>query len=180
MRISIVLRSLVFLALIAGALTSVSAQSKLGKEIRDREIEWSDFAGDVPENARWHAYTDWVTTYRFSRPSIEGGRARVRLSVQLFLEATTWVRPDKKSDRLLEHERGHYNIGRICARQIEDAVNSAWFSVSNYAKEIDDIYWRTIDKCKQFERQYDTETKHYHDEEQQALWNKKIADLLKK
>jgi hypothetical protein len=151
-----------------------------GKEIRGRELEWSDFTGQVDANSRWNAYTDWVTSYRFSRPDFAGGRARVKLTVQLLLTRNSWAKPERKSQELLEHERGHFNIGRICSKQIEQAVNSSFFSASNYPKEIDDMYWNGMRKCKEFEERYDIETKHYNDREQQVLWNQKIADLLKK
>jgi len=151
-----------------------------GKEIRGRELEWTDFVGEVDTKSIWNAYTDWVTSYRFSRPDFAGSRARVTITVQLLLARNSWVKPDKKSDALLDHERGHFNIGRICSRQIERTINSSYFSASNYHKEIDDVYWAEIGKCKEFERQYDLETKHYNDREQQMVWNKKIADLLNK
>jgi hypothetical protein len=151
-----------------------------GKEIRGRELEWTDFLGAVDPSSRWNAYTDWVTSYRFSRPDFAGGRARVKISVQLLLTRNSWVRSEKKSDELLDHERGHFNIGRICSRQIERTINSTYFSASNYHKEIDNAYWVEIGKCKEFEEQYDADTKHYNDREQQMVWNKKIADLLTK
>jgi hypothetical protein len=150
-----------------------------GKEIRGRELEWTDFNGEVDPGSRWNAYTDWVTSYRFSRPDFAGGRARVKLTVQLLLTRNSWVKPEKKSDALLEHERGHFNIGRVCSEQVERKINSSSFSASNYPKEIDDMYWVEMGKCKELEQRYDMETKHYNDREQQALWNKNIADLLK-
>ena len=178
-------KTLLLVLLIAASLPaaytqSTSSKDVLGKEIRNRELEWTDFKGEVDPNSRWNAFTDWVTSYRFSAPDFEDGRVRVKLNVQLFLTPNSWVRPDKKSDLLLEHERGHFNIGRICSKQIETTINSASFSSANYRKEIDNAYWMVIGKCKEFERQYDAETRHYNDREQQTLWNKKISDLLKK
>ncbi len=155
-------------------------KKSLGKEIKSRELEWSDFVGAVDRDSPWNSYTDWTTMYRFSAPTNDGTGVRVRISVQLYLKPTSWVRADKKSDELLEHERGHFNIGRICSIQIEMAVDATPFSPVNYPKQIDDVYWQVSAKCKEFERQYDIDTKHYNDREQQALWNKKIADMLKK
>jgi hypothetical protein len=176
-------RTVLLIVLIGGCFTASQAQQVKGvsgKEIRGREIEWTDFVGEVDPTSHWNAYTDWVTDYRYSDPDVISGRVRVDLSVRLFLTPKSWVRPDKKSDLLLEHERGHFNIGRLCAKQIERTINSSYFSLSNYRKEIDDSYWMIIGKCKEFEDLYDVETRHYNDREQQAIWNKKIADLLKK
>lgn len=174
-------RIFLLLLLIAASVTAFYSQNaSRGKEIRGREIEWADFTDDVDLKSPWHAYTDWVTDYRFSAPDFDGGRVRVKISVRLFLTPRSWVRPNKKSDVLLEHERGHFNIGRICAKQIENSINSSYFSLSSYQKEIDDTYWMITGKCKEFEDRYDAETRHYNDREQQAAWNKTIADLLKK
>ncbi|MFL6375747.1 MAG: DUF922 domain-containing protein [Pyrinomonadaceae bacterium] len=178
-------KAFILVLLIAASLTASYSQGKLdkgalGKEIKGRDIEWPDFVGEVDPTSHWNAYTDWVTMYRFSTPMVEGPLVRVRISVQLYLRPTSWVRPDKKSDELLEHERGHFNIGRICAKEIEQAIDMRPFSPSSYPEQIDDVYWEIIAKYKEFERQYDMDTKHYNDREQQALWNKKIAEMLKK
>ena len=158
----------------------IFAQKDRGKEIKGRELEWSDFAGEVDPSSQWFAYTDWVTFYRYSTPDVRGDRVYVKVTIQLYLRPNSWVRPDKKDDRLLEHERGHYNIGRLCAKQMERTMSSTAYSLSNYAKEIDQLYWQISAQCKQVNDQYDTDTRHFNDREQQALWNQKIAEMLKK
>ena len=156
-----------------------AAKAPLGKEITGRDIEWNDFEGEIDRSSEWDAQTNWVTTYRFPAPEFRNGQAFVKVTVSVFLKPDSWVKPDKKSDRLLEHERGHYNIGRICAKQIEATINSTPFSPTNYAKEINDTYLLVIGRCQEFEKLYDSETSHYRDREQQARWNDKIRALLK-
>lgn len=168
-------------ALIGTSYAQVSPKKEsLGKEINGRELEWADFTGEVDATSPWDAYTSWTTTYRYPAPIVYDGRVYIAVKVSLFLKPNSWVRPHKKSDILLEHERGHFNIARICAKQIEETINSATFSTSNYRKEIDDAYWMVIGRCKELEKRYDDETKHYNDRTQQALWNRMIHDLLKK
>jgi hypothetical protein len=160
------------------SMVSISAQNIEGKEIKNREIEWADFVGEIDQTSKWDAYTNWVTTYSFPRPTFEGDKAYVVLSVRLFLKNNSWVKPGKQNDRLLNHERGHFKIGQICAKQIEKTVNSTAFDRNDYAKQVSALYWQIIEQCKALDKQYDTETNHYQNREQQAAWDKKLKALL--
>jgi hypothetical protein len=167
------------IAVVLISFVSVSAQNVKGKEIKDRDIEWSDFVGDVNESSPFDAFTNWVTTYTFARPEFKNNTARIKLTVHLFLRADSWVKPNKKAPRLLNHERGHYKIGQLCAKEIEETVNSMDFDRNDYARQINDVYWKVIEKYKEFERQYDRDTEHYRNQPQQESWDKKLNDLLK-
>lgn len=166
------------IAFILISFVSISAQKIDGKEIKNRDIEWSDFSGDAVESSKFDAFTYWVITYTFSRPTFEDGKARVKATTRLFLRSDSWVKPDKKTAILLNHERGHFKIGKICAKEIEETINSMTFDRNDYAKQIDAVYWEIIRKYVEFEKQYDRDTDHYKNQAQQALWDKKLNDLL--
>lgn len=168
------------IAFILVSFISISAQKIDGKEIKNRDIEWSDFVGDADQSSKFDAFTYWVITYSFSRPAFEGDKARVKATVRLLLRSDSWVKPDKKTSLLLNHERGHFKIGRICAREIEETINSMTFDRDDYAKQIDAVYWEIIKKYVELEKQYDRETDHYKNRAQQEMWDKKLDDLLKR
>lgn len=52
------------------------------------------------------------------------------------------------------------------------------FSLQNYKKEVDEIYWLIIKKFQELSKQYDLETNHYRNRDQQEIWNKKLERLL--
>jgi len=156
----------------------ISTQTAKGKEIRNRDVVWSDFTGPVDRTSERFAYTYWITTYSFSPPAFNGNKARVQVAVRLFLDPISWVKQDKRSARLLKHEQGHFRLGRICADEIEDTINSTDFSRNNYQKEIDALYWKIIDKYRALNKQYDLDTNHFRNLKQQAIWDKKLDDLL--
>ncbi|HTH51308.1 MAG TPA: hypothetical protein VL501_05215 [Pyrinomonadaceae bacterium] len=171
------LASLVFAG---AALAQAPVDPKLrGKEIKGRDLEWSDFTGDVDQRSPLFAYTYWSVLYRFDRPVFRDGRAYIKPTVQLFFLPRSWVRPDRESAELLEHERGHFKIGRLCARLIESALTSAEYSPANYQKETAEVYSSTAAKCKDVESQYDLDTRHSANRERQAAWNQKLSDMLK-
>ncbi|MBX7171229.1 MAG: DUF922 domain-containing Zn-dependent protease [Pyrinomonadaceae bacterium] len=157
----------------------IYSQSLPGKEIRNREIEWTDFSGKIDQTSPWDAVTNWTTLYSFAAPNFEGDKARVTITVRLFLKSDSWTKPNKQTPRLLEHERGHFNIGRICADEIESTINTMSFDRNNYHKQIDEVYWKIIEKYKEINAQYERETDHYKNIEQQKKWNKKLNSLLK-
>lgn len=154
------------------------AQEVDGKEIINRQIQWSDFVGEIDESSDFDAVTNWAITYRFSAPTIRNGRARVKVTTRIFLRSDSWVRPNKKSARLLEHERGHFKIGQLCAREIEETLSAEIFSASDYAQEIEARYLEIIEKYKEIEKQYDEDTDHYRNVKQQAIWNKKLNEMF--
>jgi predicted secreted Zn-dependent protease len=151
----------------------------IGKEINDRDVEWSDFTGPVDPTSRFGAWTDWRITYSFPAPTIRNEKAYVNVTTKLFLRHNSWVKSEKRSQRLLEHEQGHFRIGRLCAREIVSTINSTAFSRENYRKEINEIYWATINKYIEINTEYDRDTAHSNDLEGQSRWNKKLAELLK-
>ncbi len=171
---------LLVIAFVLVSFASISAQNIDRKEIKNRDIEWSDFIGDVDKSSEYDAVTNWVTTYAFSRPTFEDGKARVKITIRLFLRSDSWVKPDKQTPLLLNHERGHFKIGKICTKEIEETINSMTFDRSDYAKQIDVVYWEIVKKYIEIEKQYDRDTNHYKNQEQQALWDKKLNDFLKK
>lgn len=166
------------IAFVLLSFVSISAQNIDGKEIKNRDIEWSDFVGNVDESSKFDAVTNWVITYAYPQPTFKNETARVKVQVSLFLRSDSWVRANKQTQRLLNHERGHFKIGKICAKEIQETINSMTFDRYDYAKQINVVYWKIIEKYKEFEKQYDSETDHYKNQAQQELWDKKLNDLL--
>lgn len=160
------------------ALSSLT-QSLPGKEIRNRDIEWDDFSGKIDQTSKWDAVTNWTTLYSFPAPTFSGNSAYINISVRLFLKSDSWVKPNKKTDRLLEHERGHFNIGRICANEIEQTINSTAFDRNSYHQQVDALYWQIIKKYQDLNAEYERETDHYNNIAQQKKWNKKLREMLR-
>ena len=168
------------IAFILVSFVSISSQQGVaGKEIKNRDVEWSDFVGEIDESSNFDAYTTWKITYTYSKPTFKNDIAQVTATVRLFLGSDSWVRPDKRTPSLINHERGHYKIGRICAREIEETINSTDFDRNDYVQQINELFSEILEKYKEFEKDYDAETNHYNNQEQQTVWDKKLDDLLK-
>ena len=87
--------------------------------------------------------------------------------------------PDN-SNKVLNHELGHFNITEIYARKsrmLISEINAKSFGEVD--KKVKKIVTDINDKSRKEQKQYDKETAHGTNAEKQAEWDKKIAERLK-
>lgn len=86
-----------------------------------------------------------------------------------------------KSNGLLKHERGHFDITEIYAREARMLISKIKTNSFEKAKKrIDKITQQIKKKITKEQNQYDTETQYGKNKEKQAKWDKKIEERLKK
>ncbi|GAB2595804.1 hypothetical protein GCM10027190_50020 [Spirosoma areae] len=88
------------------------------------------------------------------------------------------MQPDKKTDELLQHEQGHFNIGQLCALRFNKVIKSTILLKSNYVEKINLIFKSILAEANQMDLQYDEETNHSRNRSEQKKWNQKINSLL--
>lgn len=156
-----------------------SAQSDYpNKVIENGKLKWEDFSGPVDPTSKHAAVTYWLVNYKYKILSYRGDTAHVDLQVSTFLKGNSWVLPDQKTDRLLEHEQGHFNVALICALRFKKAIASTVILKSNHAEKINSIFKALISEANQMDLQYDEETRHSLDKVAQMKWNLKLNALL--
>ena len=99
------------------------------------------------------------------------------------LDAKSWVRPSELnetwSEELLQHEIGHYNIAKVWARELRMVLKNTNFSYRNCEEMILKIDDDMRKKYFSMQEQYDNETNHFNDKEQQKIWNTRIKKLMR-
>jgi len=140
------------------------------------KLTWEDFKGKPKEGSWFLAHSYWKIVYSYN---VKNNGDHVKISVNakcVFEKERAWVKCDCKSERLLEHEQGHYYIGCLCALVFQKRVREAIFTVGkeNYQAELRNIFVKTFNEYLTLEKKYDEETRHYMDQEVQAVWDKKI------
>lgn len=142
------------------------------------QINWDDFVGPIPQSY-WLAYTIWYVKYSYTISTYKG-KNYINLTSQCVLNKDkSWVR--WRNERLLEHERGHYLIGWICALEFKRRVlerNLSGLLKKTIDYEIKKIFKDTVNEYVKWERLYDEETEHFLDREKQLIWDMKICDRL--
>jgi hypothetical protein len=182
-------------------------------------LAWDDFTGNpppkkVPEDPKDPASYDaatvsWIDWHRQTATKLQlekesskwncvatwevGARAAFRPS-------KSWVRPDKKSAELLDHEQGHFNITKTYADKLDaflkkmvagkEGKGSALDPKIAREKALADLYklvsvkqlsdavkkYETAEAAKQ--KEYDNETKHGTEAAEQKTWDDEIAKAL--
>lgn len=106
----------------------------------------------------WSAHIYWAIEYSFKKRK---NRKKPDVLAQVVVQAGSWVRPEMKSDALLEHEMGHYLIGCLCALEFLKRVDSSRVPLSyNFAEYVRMVFNSTLREYVKLEKKYDDETEH--------------------
>ena len=117
------------------------------------------------------------------RPQLENGRFRIpAITIRLtIVQNDTWVVADKKSDDLLVHEQGHYDITGLLGRELGDALLAIRAAdMAELQREVARILEHYRDQSEKLTKQYDeTDTDNGRNADEQQRWNKKLEDCIK-
>jgi len=91
----------------------------------------------------------------------------------LFSKIKSWGR--YKSDYILSHEQGHFDITEIFARKLAKAMEEYIFNPRTFRTDLDKIYQRIMREKEDYQELYDQGTDYSRDKKMQAEWLKKIA-----
>lgn len=83
-----------------------------------------------------------------------------------------------KTDYILAHEQGHFDITEIFARKLYEALQNYEFIKRSFKKDISAIYQSIVKQKEEFQKAYDGETDHSRKRSVQYDWLEKIDNLL--
>ncbi|HAF71019.1 MAG: hypothetical protein XD60_0416 [Acetothermia bacterium 64_32] len=164
----------------------------------DRPLTWGDFRGQPPEDlesrdeAAFISYrfkiqkTDFTLTYD---PKTRTWKAKIdpaTLKVENLMDRSkSWVDPKRRSDSLLKHEQGHFDINEVYRRVLETRLRrleaeapTQKEAAEELQKLIDETFDQVSRKAEQVQADYDLETAHGQDQEAQRDWEAKIREWL--
>lgn len=169
---------IITLILLAGLLSTPSllfAQDSK-EELMDwnasRKLTWADYKSKPNPESDAAAST---TTLLLINYSINNSGLTYKIQSK-FSKTRSWGL--HKTDYILSHEQGHFDIAEIFARKLHKKMSEYKFDRRNYQKHLDKIYQEVVDEKSKMQNQYDKETNHSINKEEQAKWLKKIAELL--
>jgi hypothetical protein len=145
-----------------------------------RTVRWKDFKGVPDTSSTFDASIFWSVSYEYDTLTTETGALKVDLKVWCTVDEESWVKRGKKSYDLLKHEQGHFNIGRLCANEFKETVANFRFKKHNYELCVDSIFYETFRKYRELDDQYDLETDHSVNVEQQLQWDRMLRRRLRK
>lgn len=145
------------------------------------KLNWSNFKSKVnnQRGANVVAYTNcgWIYSYvKSSNP-----KAPVKIEIQtVFNEDKSWKDVKRINNYVLLHEQKHFDAAEVYARKLRKEISENIKTSSDFDKYFKSLYNRILTEYKDFQKNYDAETKNGMLEEKQAEYNRIISEELEK
>lgn len=155
----------------------LSAAQDPGEKLIDwkegKKLVWDDYKGNIDPSSDAAAST---ATYLGIEYNITSSTLGYKITCR-FSENKSWVR--YKSDYILSHEQGHFDITEIFARKLNKLMSEYKFNKDSYRHDLQKIYQDILNEKEEMQNQYDKETDFSRNKEKQTEWLLKIAMKLK-
>jgi hypothetical protein len=148
----------------------------------NRILTWSDFnqqlgqPGGANEYAQIHPDTTF-TNLRMGRNGRSVTIASLDVTIRL-IPSDCWVVVSRKTDELLKHEQGHYDIMAIAARALYNRLltlsENSTRDLHNYMNDIRENFRTNVRNA---DSRYDTQTNHGINTTVQQSWDRAIATV---
>ncbi|MEI9810326.1 MAG: DUF922 domain-containing protein [Bacteroidota bacterium] len=138
-----------------------------------QRLVWNDYKANPDEGSDAAALT---ATYLGIEYTIDEKGLGWKIQCR-FSKTRSWGK--SKTDYILQHEQGHFDIAEIFARKLNKKLSEYKFDKNGYKKDLKKIYDSVTGEKENLQDQYDKETDHSRKKEEQARWIKKIDELLK-
>jgi superfamily I DNA and/or RNA helicase len=151
------------------------AQENEGPSIQwsaDRKLTWVDYLANPDSGSDAAASTS--TSIKFDY-HVRNNHFTYSVACN-FSKEKSWGR--FRTNYILAHEQGHFDIAEIFARKLNKALENYSFRRKSYKKDLDEIYTSVIKEKDLFQQQYDDETDYSRNKTLQQQWLAKIRDLL--
>jgi len=83
-----------------------------------------------------------------------------------------------KTDYILQHEQGHFDITELFARKLAKELKEYKFNPRKYQEDVSRIYKKVMEEKEEYQNKYDKQTDFSRNKQQQADWLQKIRDEL--
>jgi hypothetical protein len=147
---------------------------------KNRPLTWNDFTGKPDKQSGFQANTFWEISYGFKGIEYAGDTVKLKgfMVTLKFNENKSWVKDGTQTAGLLKHEQGHFDIGVICQKEVISQINNAVLLKADFKDKIISIFTNTMKKYHLMELQYDEETDHSKNQQNQDKWNDIIYKAL--
>ncbi len=142
-----------------------------------RPLTWADFR-DKPRIGNFEA--EVFTGIGFNEQTeVENGLINLTIAVKVYLpKSAAWAKGNKDF-YALNHEQRHFDIAKIVGEHFKQKIAAMALPVWSYDGFINEQYLETLREQTRMQNQYDRETRHGMDSDEQEIWDQRIDDELK-
>jgi hypothetical protein len=137
-----------------------------------RPLTWDDFLCEPKRNTDAVALTSTALGIAYN---VGGNQLHYEITCG-FSKAKSWGL--LKTDYILAHEQGHFDITEIYARKLHKELLDYKFSKRTFRQDVNDIYDRVVKEKEAFQLTYDGLTDHSRNKSVQKEWLERIQELL--
>ena len=146
----------------------------------EKRLTWKDFKGQPSLSSRVAATTASGISYEFSTTGIKDAFTIDFVITTHFYPKKSWYKSVLCDDFVLSHEQLHFDISELFARKLRKELSEDIFTHENVKAKVKAIYNKNNQALNEYQNRYDEATNFSRNLQQQVLWNKKIAEALKK
>jgi len=140
--------------------------------MQDRLLRWDDFKSNPKRNSDAVASTSTSLGLSY----------KVTDDVLTFEIVCTFSKTKSwgllKTDYILAHEQGHFDITEVYARKLHAGLTAYTFNPKTYQKDINRIYEKAVAEKEHLQKLYDSQSDHSRNKNVQANWAQIIQTLL--
>ena len=137
-----------------------------------RKLAWEDFYAEPKRNSEAVASTSTSLGISYQ---LEDGVLVYQITCN-FSKQKSWGL--LKTDYILAHEQGHFDITEIAARRLHGAILQYEFNEDTYKQDINSIYRIIVKDKENMQAEYDYITDHSRNRRIQREWQEKIKRML--
>ncbi len=162
-------------------LEDVSTDKEDTLSYESRKIQWDDFKG-VPNNQQYGAaiFSNFAYTSKFY---IENSVLFAQIQMHTYMvRGMSWVKAEAKDDYGLAHEQLHFDITKWVVERFKKKIQL----LAKQIQSMDDLnsriqyeYLESYREMNALQKQYDSETLHSINRQEQMFWNEKVRKELK-
>lgn len=138
----------------------------------DRLLTWNDFQSPPKRNTDAVASTSTSLGIAYQ---VEDGELTYQITCN-FSKKKSWG--SMRTDYILAHEQGHFDITEIFARKLHQALDEYDFNRKNYKGDISRIYQKIVAEKEAMQNAYDKESDHSRKRRTQFEWLDLINQML--
>ncbi|MDO6392067.1 DUF922 domain-containing protein [Pontibacter sp. BT731] len=153
---------------------------------KSRKLTWQDFKGKVEKE------TTYTVINLKKQGEADAARSRIAISLSYgcengkadhevyteFEQSNSWTIPELQSPEVLAHEQLHFDIAELHARKLRTEL--AKLPNACDRNSVATLYYSLDAAFVEMTKQYDVETSHGTNKQQQAEWHRKVQILLQK